>query len=75
MTDDTFIFSTVKNVNISTNQLNNHLEKISDWDHQWKLSFNPNPKKHAQEVIVSEKNSERLSSISFFSVKLQWNSQ
>ena len=53
--DDTSIFSTVKNVNLSTDQLNSDLEKISNWAHQWKMSFNPDPKKQAQEVIFSRK--------------------
>ena len=29
--------------------------KISDWDFQYKMRFNPDPKKHAQEVIFSRK--------------------
>ena len=53
--NDTSIFSTVKNVNLPTDQLNSDLEKISNWAHQWKKSFNPNPKKQTQEVIVSGK--------------------
>ena len=53
--DDTSIFSTVKNVNLSTDQLNSDLEKISNWAHHWKTSFNPDPKKQAQEVIFSRK--------------------
>ena len=53
--DDTSIFSTVKNVNLSTDQLNSDVEKISNWAHQWKKSFNPDPKKQAQEVICSRK--------------------
>ena len=53
--DDTYIFSTVKNVNLSTDQLNSDVEKISNWPYQWKKSFNPDPKKQAQEVIFSRK--------------------
>lgn len=30
--DDTFIFSTVKNVDVSTNQLNSDLQKNLNWD-------------------------------------------
>ena len=32
-----------------------HLNKISDWVHKWKMSFNPDPTKQAQEVIFSRK--------------------
>ena len=53
--DDTSTFCTVKNVNLSTDQLNSNLEKISNWTHHWKMSFNPDPKKQAQEVIFLEK--------------------
>ena len=53
--DDTSIFSTVKNNNLSTDQLNSDLEKIFNWAHQWKMSFNPDPQKQAQEVIFSRK--------------------
>ena len=31
------------------------LRKISDWAIQWKMSFNPDPSKQAQEVIFSRK--------------------
>ena len=48
-------FPTVKNFNFCTDQLNSDLEKLSNWAHQWKMSFNPDPKKQAQEVIISRK--------------------
>ena len=53
--DDTFLFSVVYDVNTSANNLNNNLSKINDWEIQWKMSFNPNPSKQAQEVIFSRK--------------------
>ena len=49
--DDTFIFSAVRDVHTSANNLNNDLVKINKWMHQWKMSFNSNPSKKAQEVI------------------------
>ena len=33
--------------------LNEDLNKINHWAFQWKMSFNPDPFKHAQEVIFS----------------------
>ena len=33
--------------------LNDDLEKISNWAIQWKMSFNPDTNKQAQEVIFS----------------------
>ena len=53
--DNISIFSSVKNIIVSTDQANSDLEKISNRAHQWKLSFNPDPKKPAQEVIFSRK--------------------
>ena len=38
--DDTSLFSTVYNINEATNTLNNDLNKITEWAHQWKMSFN-----------------------------------
>ena len=33
-----------------------NLEKISMWAYQWKMSFNPNISKQAEEIILSKKN-------------------
>ena len=53
--DDTSLFSVVRNINTSAVHLNNDLRKISNWAFQWKMSFNPDPTKQAQEVIFSRK--------------------
>ena len=53
--DDTSLFSVVHDVNTSTNNLNSGLSKINDWATQWKMSFNSNPIKQAQEIIFSRK--------------------
>ena len=53
--DDTSLFSVVHNKNASSTQLNNDLNQISLWAHNWKMSFNPDPSKQAQEVIFSRK--------------------
>ena len=53
--DDTSLFSVVHDKNTSANELNNDLRKISNWAYQWKMSFNPDPLKQAQEVIFSRK--------------------
>ena len=47
--DDTSIFSFVKEIKLLTDQLNSGLCKISKWAYQWKMSFNPNLKKQAQD--------------------------
>ena len=53
--DYTSLFLVVHDVTQSTNELNDHLEKISNWAYQWKMSFNPDKSKQAQEVIFSHK--------------------
>ena len=42
-------------MNMSTINLNNDLNKIKNWAIQWKMNFNPDPSKQAQEVIFSRK--------------------
>ena len=51
--DDTSLFSIVQNVNTSASHLNNDLSKINNWAFQWKMSFDPDPSRQAQEVIFS----------------------
>ena len=55
ITDDTSLFSVVHDVTQSTNVFNDDLENISNWAHQWKMSFNPDKSKQAQEVIFPRK--------------------
>ena len=57
--DDTSLFSVVHNITDSANLLNSDLSKINEWALQWKMSFNPDPIKQAQEIIFSRKNSKR----------------
>ena len=38
-----------------TTKLNNDLNKIRNWAIQWKMNFNRDPSKLAQEVIFSRK--------------------
>ena len=53
--DNTSLFSIVQNIYTSASHLNSDLSKISNWAFQWKMSFNPDPSKRAQEVIFSHK--------------------
>ena len=63
--DDT-LFSVVHDVNTSAKKLNNDLQKVNDWAFQWKMSFNPDPNKQAQEVIFSRKSKRSTHSPLFF---------
>ena len=53
--DDTSLFSTVYDPNMSADQLEKDLKKISGWAYKWKMIFNPDLSKQAQEVIFSRK--------------------
>ena len=57
--DDTSLFYTVQDVTTSTVSLNNDLTKISEWAVQWKMNFNPDPSKQAQELLFSRKISSK----------------
>ena len=51
----TSLFSVVHNLNTSTNNLNEDLKKTNDWATQWKMNFNPDQTKQAQDVVFSRK--------------------
>ena len=49
------LFSVVHDSTLSSVSLNNDLLKISQWAYQWKMIFNPDVSKQAQEVVFSRK--------------------
>ena len=49
--DGTSLFSIVRDIKHSTDQLNRNLDLISKWAHQWKMLFDPVLQEQAQEVI------------------------
>ena len=67
--DDTSLFSVIHDIQTSANNLikdlnlNKDLERISNWATQWKMNFNPDTTKQAQEVIFSRKLKKSSSSI------------
>ena len=63
--DDTSLFSVVHSATNTAKELNNDLVKINRLAYQWKMGFNPEPTKHAQEVIFSRK-TNRIPSSSHF---------
>ena len=60
--DDTSLFSIVSDPLETANILNEDLDKIRGWAEQWKMAFNPDPTKQAQEVVFSIKTSGIFSS-------------
>ena len=51
--DDTSLFSVVHDATISSSELNSDLANISEWAFKWKMNFNPDQSKPAQDVIFS----------------------
>ena len=51
----TSLFPVVRDLITSANEINDNLEKIGEFAHQWKMSFNPNPLKQAQEVFLRKR--------------------
>ena len=51
--DDTMLYSIVNDPIITADHLNHDLNVIYQWAHQWKMEFNPDPNKQANEVLFS----------------------
>ena len=70
--DDTSLFTIVKDKNESANTLNNDLLLISKWAYNWKMFFNPDPRKPAQEVLFSRKKKTQIHpAISFNNIQFE----
>ena len=68
--DDTSLFSIVQDPNESAKYLNLDLSVISQWTYQWKILFNPDPKKPAHEVIFSRNKNEETHPSVFYNVEV-----
>ena len=64
--DDTSLYSVVRDPDKSARELNHDLEVINDWAKQWKMSFNPDPTKPAEEILFSHKRKPRTHPPLFF---------
>ena len=53
--NDTSLFSVVNNIHTSAATLSQDLNGITNWTFQWKMIFNPDLSKQAQEVIFRRK--------------------
>ena len=51
--DDTSLYSVIKDPNLTASKLNKDLKTIAAWAYQWKMLFNPDPTKPAEELIFS----------------------
>ena len=70
--DDTSLLSVVHDANTAAKELNNDIVKISRWTYQWKMSFNPDPSKQAQEVIFSRKTKKNTILLSLLTTIMYW---
>ena len=61
--DDISLFLVVHDINTSASDVNEDWEKISNWAFQWKIDFNPDPSKKAQEIRFSRKKTAWLHSV------------
>ena len=64
--DDASLFSVVYDNNTLAIDLNEDFEKIGNWAFQWKINFNRNPNKQAQEIIFSRKKTASLHPVVHF---------
>ena len=46
------ILTVADDINTLVKELNSDLKKVSNWEIQWKMSFNPDASKHAQKAIL-----------------------
>ena len=70
--DDTSLFTIVNDKSESANTLNNDLMLISKCAYNWKMLFNPDPSKPAQEVLMSRKKQVQIHpTISLNSIKVE----
>ena len=60
--DYTSLFSVVSDPLETANTLNKDLDKIRGWAELWKMAFNPDSTKQAEEVVFSKKTSGNFSS-------------
>ena len=64
--DDTSLFSIVNDSQSSSVTLNKDLTLISKWAYQWKMNFNPDLNKQAQEVVFSRKTNKSNHPVIYF---------
>ena len=69
--DDTSLFSMVHDPTLSAKTLNDDLSRTSEWTHRWKMPFNPDITKQAQEVILSKKKIPKMTTPLFISMRSQ----
>ena len=57
--DDNSLFLVVQDITLSAKNVNHDQTQLKKWAFQWKISFNLDSHKPAQEVVFSRKNNKR----------------
>ena len=60
--DDSSLFTNVNGINETHEKLVHDLQVVNEWAYQWKMVFNPDITKQANEVIFSVKKRQTQSS-------------
>ena len=56
--DDTSLSTAVQDPNLAASDMNHDLDHTALWAHDWRISFNPDPRKQAVELIFSKEKSK-----------------
>ena len=69
--EDTSLFTIVKDENKSANVLDNDLSLILEWAFNWKMLFNPDPTKPAQEVFSRKRKTHYHPTLSLNNIQVK----
>ena len=69
--EDTSLFTIVKDENKSANVLDNDLSLILEWAFNWKMLFNPDPTKPAQEVFSRKRKTHYHPTLSLNNIQVE----
>ena len=68
--DDVSLNAVMYEKNVCTNSLNDDLKRIYEWSVKWKMIFNPDPTKPAEEVIFTNRNLTLYDPVSYSGVNV-----
>ena len=66
--DDVSLNAVMHDKDVSTQNLKDDLNRLLEWSTKWKMVFNPEPSKPAEEVIFTNRNSTAYESVSYSGV-------
>ena len=70
--DDVSLNEHIRNTTYSTTCLSRDLNKSGSWGYQWKMLFNPDPAKPANEVVFSNREDVNLPNLCFGDNMIRW---